>query len=126
METLTAHAMVGSERATPSFAEFLECAASELGLQDQTRNSWTRQTKEMLTDIGVLTVKDVIINIYDVNTLLFNKYHDLFNKKTSRALLTGAFTIYCLGQNSPSLMEMLRKAAIEIEGYEERREPWCH
>ena len=125
METLTAPAMLGSERSAPSFADFLEYAASELGLQDQARNSWIRRTKEMLTDIGVVTVKDVFINIYDMNTLLFNKDHDLFNKKTSRALLAGDFTIYCAGQDSPSLMEMLRKAAVEIEGYQERREPWC-
>jgi hypothetical protein len=110
---------------TPSFWEFLECAALELGLSDHSRSTWILQTKGMLNDIGLLTVLDFFINIYDVNNLLFHQDHDLFNKKTSRALLTGAFTIYCPGHRLPSLMEMLRKAAVEIKRHEEKREPWC-
>ncbi len=117
--------MLALDRPTPSFVEFLQCAASELGLADHSRNTWIHQTKGMLNDIGILTVPHFFINIYDMNTLLYNNYHDPFNKKTLRALSTGAFTIMCPGHKPPSLIEMLRKAAVEIKPQEDRREPWC-
>ena len=108
-----------------SIVDFLEIAAVELGLPKQNRNAWINQTREALNDISIFTVSDYFLSVFSVNKKLLQRSRETFNVSTSHAMLTGAFTLFCSDSNFPSLIVMLRSAAVEMHRLEERREPWC-